>query len=113
MIARSENTKDYKRMSTDHLMDPNLSLKAKGLFSLILSLSDGKLKNCSLKGLAELSRDGVDSVRTTLKELIEHGYVETFRIRDEKGRLGAAEYVIYEESFSCESEGGETVKKEK
>lgn len=113
MIARSENTKDYTRMSTDHLMDQNLSLKAKGLLSLILSLPDGELKNCSLKGLAALSRDSVDSVRTALKELIEYGYVETFRVRDEKGRLGAAEYVIYEKSFSCESEGEETVKKEK
>ena len=76
MIARSENTKDYTRMSTDHLLDQNLSLKAKGLFSLILSLPDGELKNCSLKGLAELSKDSMDSVRIALKELIEYGYVE-------------------------------------
>lgn len=76
MIVRSENTKDYMRMSTNHLMDKNLSLKAKGLLSLMLSFPDGELKNCSLKGLAKLSGNGVDSIRAALIELIEHGYVE-------------------------------------
>lgn len=76
MIVRDGNKKDYTIMCTDYFQDKNLSLTAKGLFSLLLSLSDEELKDCSLEGLAKLSKDDVDSVRAAFIELIEHGYIE-------------------------------------
>lgn len=111
MVVREEKTENFTVMCNYHFQDQNLSLKAKGLLSLMLSLPDDTW-NYSLEGLAKLVRDGVDSVRTTLKELIKYGYVETSRVRDEKGRLGAAEYVIHEKSVFQKSEGREPVKEE-
>lgn len=111
MVVREEKTENFTVMCNYHFQDQNLSLKAKGLLSLMLSLPDDTW-NYSLEGLAKLVRDGVDSVRTTLKELIKYGYVETSRVRDEKGRLGAAEYVIHEKSVFQKAEGREPVKEE-
>ena len=85
MVIRVEKTKNYTTMSNYHFKDKDMSLKAKGLLSLILSLPEEW--DYTLKGLSMLCRDGVDSVRTALKELREFGYVETTRVRDEKGRL--------------------------
>lgn len=75
-----------------------MSLKAKGLLSLILSLPEDW--DYTLDGLAMLCKDGKDSVRTALNELEEFGYVETARIRDEKGRLRGTEYVVREKPAS-------------
>ena len=111
MVVREEKTENFTVMCNYHFQDQNLSLKAKGLLSLMLSLPDDTW-NYSLEGLAKLVRDGVDSVRTTLKELIKYGYVETSRVRDEKGRLGAAEYVIHEKSVFQKAEDREPVKEE-
>lgn len=111
MVVRKEKTENFTVMCNYHFQDQNLSLKAKGLLSLMLSLPDDTW-NYSLEGLAKLVRDGVDSVRTTLKELIKYGYVETSRVRDEKGRLGVAEYVIHEKSVFQKAEGREPVKEE-
>ena len=71
-----------------------MSLKAKGLLSLILSLPEEW--DYTLAGLAMLCKDGKDSVRTALTELEEFGYVETARVRDEKGRLKGTEYIVRE-----------------
>ena len=60
-------------MSNSHLRDRSITLKAKGLLSLILSLPDGW--GYSLKGLATLSSDGLDSTRAALSNLEEHGYI--------------------------------------
>ncbi len=75
-----------------------MSLKAKGLLSLILSLPEDW--DYTLEGLATLCRDGKDSVRTALNELEEFGYMETARVRDEKGRLRGTEYVVREKPMS-------------
>lgn len=111
MVVREEKRENFTVMCNYHFQDLNLSLKAKGLLSLMLSLPDNTW-NYSLEGLAKLVRDGVDSVRTALKELIKYGYVETSQVRDEKGRLGAAEYVIHEKSVFQKAEDGEPVKEE-
>ena len=93
-IIRVEKTKDYTTMSNYHFREKDMSLKAKGLLSLILSLPEEW--DYTLAGLAMLSKDGKDSVRTALTELEEFGYVETARIRDEKGRLKGTEYIVRE-----------------
>lgn len=82
-IIRVERTKNFTVMSNHHFKNKNLSLKAKGLLSLMLSLPDDW--NYNMKGLATLSKDGIDSVRTAMKELENQGYVEKDRSRNEAG----------------------------
>ena len=94
MVIRVEKKKNFVAMSNYHLRDKTLSLKAKGLLSMILSLPDNWQYN--QKGLASLSTDGVDSVRSTLKELGSHGYVTRERIRTPEGCLAGMEYIIRE-----------------
>ncbi len=104
MVIRTEKTKDFTVMSNYHFRDKNISLKARGLLSTMLSLPDDW--NFSIEGLAGLCKEGVDSVRSTLNELIKFGYVEkTERIRDEKGRLRGIDYIIHEQPVSQELEG--------
>jgi len=104
VVIRTEKTKDFTVMSNYHFRDKNISLKARGLLSTMLSLPD--TWKFSIEGLAGLCKEGVDSVRSTLNELIKFGYVEkTERIRDEKGRLRGIDYIIHEQPVSQELEG--------
>lgn len=93
-VFRVEKTKDFTVMSNHHLRNVKLSLKAKGLLSLMLSLPEDW--DYTTKGLACICRDGVDSIGSTLKELEQHGYLTRKRIRFENGRLGDIEYTIHE-----------------
>ena len=93
-IFRVERTKNFTVMSNHHFKNKNLTLKAKGLLSLMLSLPDDW--NYNMQGLATLSRDGIDSVRSAIKELEHHGYVERHRLRNEYGFYGDTEYIIRE-----------------
>ncbi|MFG6369269.1 MAG: helix-turn-helix domain-containing protein [Lachnospiraceae bacterium] len=105
MVIRTEKTKDFTVMSNYHFRDKNISLKARGLLSTMLSLPD--TWKFSIEGLAGLCKEGVDSVRSTLNELIEFGYVEkTERVRDEKGKLRGIDYIIHEQPVSQELKGG-------
>lgn len=94
-VFRIEKKKDYTVMSNHHLRNKELSLKAKGLFSVILSLPDDW--DYTVKGLAYICKEGVDSIRGALKELEHQGYIERSRIRNEKGQLTTAEYIIHEQ----------------
>ena len=76
-IFRVEKTKNFTVMSNHHFKNKNLTLKAKGLLSLMLSLPEDW--NYNMQGLATLSRDGIDSVRSAIKELEHHGYVGYLR----------------------------------
>ena len=93
-VFRIEKTRDYTVMSNHHLKNKNLTLKAKGLMSLLLSLPDDWVH--TLAGLAQISVEGVDAIRMAVHELEREGYVVRNRIRDEKGHLGEMEYVVYE-----------------
>ena len=84
-------------MSNHHLREIDLSLKAKGLLSLMLSLPDDW--DYSAKGLAMLCQEGRDSVESGLKELERKGYLLRRRIRSPNGCFGHIQYEIYEESF--------------
>ena len=89
-----EKTKDFTIMSNHHLRNPKLSLKAKGLLSLMLSLPEDW--DYTTKGLAQICKEGVDSIGTALKELERYGYLTRRRLRCENGQLGDIEYTIHE-----------------
>lgn len=93
-VFRIEKTKDFTIMSNHHLRNRNLTLKAKGLMSLMLSLPEEW--DYTLKGLSLISKEGVDAIRVAVLELEQQGYVVRERIRNEKGQLGSIEYVIHE-----------------
>ena len=77
-------------MSNFHLRDREMSLKGKGLLSLMLSLPENW--DYTLKGLATICKDGIDSVRKGVSELEQHGYLTRRRIRGANGQLGDIEY---------------------
>ncbi len=93
-VFRVEKTRDYTVMSNYHLKDNSLSLKSKGLLSMMLSLPDEW--NYTTRGLAAICKEGVDSIGTALKELERAGYIQRHRLRDEKGKITDTEYVIFE-----------------
>ena len=85
---------NYTVMSNYHLQDKKLSLKAKGLLSYMLSLPNDW--DYSLKGLTVGCKDGLDSVRTAVLELEEHGYVRRQKVRNAKGQIIDYDYQVYE-----------------
>ena len=101
-VFRIEKTRDYTVMSNHHLRNTNLSLKAKGLLSLMLSLPENW--DYTTKGLARICKDGVDSICAGVRELEEQGYVIRERVRNPNGQLGAIEYTILEQPRPLERE---------
>jgi len=93
-VFRIDKTKDYTVMANHHLRNKALSLKAKGLLSLMLSLPDDW--DYTTKGLAMICKDGVDSICSTVRELESAGYIQRRRVRDGHGRLAEIEYTILE-----------------
>lgn len=93
-VFRIERTRDYTVMSNHHLKNPDLSLKAKGLLSMMLSFPDGW--NYSERGLASICKEGVDAIHSAIKELESTGYMERHQLRGKGGRIVDTEYVIYE-----------------
>ena len=81
-------------MSNYHLRDPDLSNKARGLLSTMLSLPDNW--DYTTRGLAKICKDGVDGITAQLRELEQYGYLIRNRIRDTSGRIVDMEYIIYE-----------------
>ena len=103
-VFRVEKTKDFTIMCNHHLRNVSLSLKAKGLLSLMLSLPEDW--DYTTKGLAHICKDGVDSISTAIKELERHGYLTRRRLRNENGQLGDIEYTIHEKPVTAEKQGG-------
>lgn len=97
-VFRIEKTRDYTVMSNHHLRNTDLSLKAKGLLSLMLSLPEDW--DYTMKGLARICKDGIDSISGGIRELEAHGYLIRERIRNENGQLGSIEYTILEQPKS-------------
>ena len=102
-VFRVEKTKDFTVMSNYHLRNRILSLKAKGLLSLMLSLPEDW--DYTTKGLAQICKEGVDSISTALKELEKHGYLTRHRIRYKNGQLGDVEYTIHERPLDHNERG--------
>mgnify|MGYP000572469336 CR=1 FL=1 len=93
-VFRIEKTQNYTVMSNHHLRNMDLSLKSKGLLSMMLSLPEDW--NYTTRGLAKICKEGTDSISSALKELERAGYIVRNRLRDNKGKIVDVEYVIYE-----------------
>ena len=94
-VFRIERTRDYTVMSNHHLRNEKLSLKAKGLLSMMLSLPENW--NYTTRGLAAICKEGVDAIGGALRELETAGYIVRHQLRDRHGRISDTEYVIYEQ----------------
>ena len=97
-VVRVNKTSDFTVMSNTHFKEREMSLKAKGLLSLMLSLPDEW--DYSVRGLVTLSKDGKGSVTKALIELEELGYVKRTRAHDEKGRFSGYDYDIFETPYA-------------
>ncbi|HMM07321.1 MAG TPA: DUF6017 domain-containing protein [Clostridiales bacterium] len=104
-VFRVEKTRDYTVMANHHLKNRALTLKAKGLLSLMLSLPEDW--DYTLKGLSLISVEGIDAIREAVRELECAGYIIRSRERNGKGQLKGTEYVIYEKPHSSEASPGE------
>ena len=93
-VFRIEKTRDYTVMSNYHLRDRSLSLKAKGLLSLMLSLPEDW--DYTMKGLARICKDGIDSISGGIRELEAHGYLVRARVRSETGSLAPSSTPFWE-----------------
>ena len=94
-VFRVERNRGYTVMSNHHLRNRDLTLKAKGLLSQMLSLPDNW--DYTLAGLSRINRESIDAIRTAVWELEKAGYITRWQGRDEKGKMAAIEYTIYEQ----------------
>lgn len=95
-VFKIEKTKDFTIMSNYHLKDRNLSYKAKGLLSFMLSLPENW--DYSLKGLCSISKESKDAIRSTLNELKLNFYLKIEPSRAENGKF-EYNYLIYEKPY--------------
>lgn len=94
-VFRIHKTENYTVLSNYHFKEKKMSLKSKGLLSLMLSLPD--TWNYSVSGLAALSKDGKDSVMSALAELEDFGYLKRTRLTNDKGQFAGVQYDIFEQ----------------
>ena len=94
-VFRVERNRGYTVMSNHHLRNRDLTLKAKGLLSQMLSLPDNW--DYTLAGLSHINRESIDAIRTAVWELEKAGYITRQQGRDAKGKMAAIEYTIYEQ----------------
>ena len=94
-VIRIHKTNNFTVMSNYHFKEKRMSLKAKGLLSLMLSLPDDW--NYSISGLVKLSKDGKDSVMSALSELEKFGYLTRSKVVNSKGQFSGMEYNIFEQ----------------
>lgn len=95
-VIRVNNTKGFTVMSNYHFQDKEISLKAKGLLGLMLSLPSNW--DYSVNGLVAIVKENKAAVQTVLKELEEHKYLKRTRVQDETGRFDYI-YDIYEKPY--------------
>lgn len=100
-VFRIHKTKDYTVMSNVHFREKEMTLKAKGLLSMMMALPDDW--NYSIAGLAALSKDGKDSVMSALNELERFGYLKRTRLMDSNGQFAGFDYDIFEQPQGAET----------
>ena len=105
-VYRVERTRDYTVMCNYHLKDKALSLKAKGLLSMMLSMPEEW--NYSTRGLAAICKEGVEAIGNALKELEKAGYMARRQLRGANGRITDTEYIIYEKPQDTQPSDPET-----
>ena len=108
-VFRVQKTQNYTIMSNHHLRNKALSLKAKGLLSLMLSLPEDW--DYTTRGLASICKEGVDSVCATVRELEAAGYIIRRRIRDKNGQMRGMEYTVLEQPQPPEQDPEEAAPK--
>ncbi|MDR1692466.1 MAG: hypothetical protein LBR72_03835 [Oscillospiraceae bacterium] len=91
-VIRSPKRRDFTVVGNAYLKDKTLSLRAKGLLTMMLMLPAGW--NYSARGLTALLPEGRDAVLLVLNELELAGYLQRYQPRTESGRLGKMEYLI-------------------
>ena len=96
-VMRVKKDKNYSVISNCLLRDKDISLKAKGLLCVMLSLPDKW--EFSIAGLAAISHEGETSIRSTLKELEQNRYLERGKVKDEKNKVIGWDYSVYEKKF--------------
>ena len=101
-VIRVHKNENYTVMSNRHFKERNMSLKAKGLLSLMLSLPEEW--DYSIAGLTALSKDGKDSVMSALEELKKFGYLKMTRSHKKNGHFAGYDYDIYEEPQNVENQ---------
>ena len=100
-VFRVNKTKNYTVMSNYHLKDKEMSLKAKGLLSMMLSLPDDW--DYSLQGLVAICKEDIRAVKSALKELQEKGYLKVTKIPPKEGyNRFTYTYDIYEQPYKNE-----------
>lgn len=104
-VFRVNKSRDYTVMSNHHLRDKSLTLKAKGLLSVMLSLPDEW--DYSIAGLAAICKEGVSAVKSTLNELRDAGYMTIVKLYPNQTESGRIEYIydIWESPIDAEQEG--------
>ena len=97
-VFRVEKKEDFTVMSNYHFKDKRLSMKAKGLLSMMLSLPNEW--DYSLNGLTVMSKEGITAIRAMVQELEDNSYLVRCRLRNERGQMSDVEYTIYEQPLS-------------
>lgn len=108
-VFRVEKNHSYTVMANHHLRDERLSLKSKGLLSLILSLPDDW--RISIEGMTQFSADGKDAIRSAIRELTDAGYITRAQTHSEAGTFSGYDYVVHETPAASPSSGFPTMEK--
>lgn len=93
------NINNYTIVGNYHLRDSNLSLKAKGLLTILMSYPDNW--NCTVEDLTRISSDGESAINSAIKELKDFGYLQIDKIMPDKTKSGRIEYVYNVKNPSC------------
>ena len=97
-IIRVIKNRNYSVIANGIFRDKRISLKAKGLLAMLLSLPQNW--NLSIEGLTKITKEGRHSITNTITELIENGYIERTQIRD-KGKFVGYQYIVNEKPKSA------------
>ena len=108
-VFRVEKNHSYTVMANHHLRDERLSLKSKGLLSLILSLPDDW--RISIEGMTQFSADGKDAIRSAIRELTDTGYITRAQTHSEAGTFSGYDYIVHETPTASPSSGFPTMEK--
>ena len=93
-IYRVKKEKNYTQIDNRYLRDTRLSLKAIGVFTIILSLPD--TWEFTIEGFKTICKEGKTSIKSALNELEQYGYLTREQSRDPGGRVGKMKYTFYE-----------------
>lgn len=111
-VMRVNKTSNYTVMSNNHFKEKDMSLKAKGLLSLMLSLPENW--DYSINGLVAICKENQSAINSTLKELKEFGYLKVTKLMPDKTATGRIEYIydIYEFSYKSNNTQKQQVEKQ-